>query len=158
MVAFFVGLNFESRKSIDRQFLASARIKTFQSGKLGNGAVFDHPLRSRKRKSRCGPSSRTHRGHYAFTEPVWWHDEAERETGRGLLGKTVDDDAGVWRERSKRRLIVEKAVDVVLDDRKVELFDNAQEIGPARRVHRHPQWILNHRLNVDGREMGLAVR
>ena len=51
MIAIFVGLDFETRKTIGRQFLTRARIEALQSRKLGNGAVAHHPLRGRKRKS-----------------------------------------------------------------------------------------------------------
>jgi len=47
---------------------------------------------------------------------------------------------------------------MVLDDRKVELFDNAQEVRATCGCHRHAQRILDRALNIDGREMRLAVR
>jgi hypothetical protein len=89
-------------------------------------------LRSRKRKSRCGPTARTQQGHHAFTQPLRRHDEAQRQARRDPLGETVHDNAGVRRERGKLRLMVEEAIDIVLDDRKIELFDDAQKIGSPR--------------------------
>ena len=44
MIGFFVRLDFESRKTIGRQFLTRARIEALQSRKLGNDAVAHHPL------------------------------------------------------------------------------------------------------------------
>ena len=51
MIAFFVGLDFETRKTIGRQFLTRTRIEALQSCKLGNSAVAHQPLCGRKRKS-----------------------------------------------------------------------------------------------------------
>ena len=51
MITFFVGLDFETRETIGRQFLTRARIEALQSCQLGNGPVGHHALRSRKRKS-----------------------------------------------------------------------------------------------------------
>jgi len=51
----------------------------------------------------------------------------------------------------RRWFIVEKAVDMVLDNPKVELFDNAEEIGRARRAHRDSQRMLDRPVGVDRR-------
>ena len=55
------------------------------------------------------------------------------------------------------RFVVEKAVDGILDDGEVELLDDAQQVGAARRRHGHAKRILNRGLNVERRQMRFAM-
>ena len=63
----------------------------------------------------------------------------------------------IGRQRRQRRFVAEKAVDGVFDDGQAEFLDDAHQVGAPRRRHRHAQRILNRRLDVQRRQMRLAM-
>ncbi len=158
VVGFAVGLDFPAGKIFDGHLLALRRVDALQPRELRDRTILHQPLPGGERKSRGGPPARAHRSQDAFAQTRRRDQEAERYPRRDLLGEAVERDASVRRQRSQRRLVVEKAVDDVLDDGEVKLFDDAHEIGATCRRHGHAQRILNDRLHIDGRQMRFAVR
>ena len=158
MIGFGVGLDLEPGEGLCRHLLAPRRVDPLQPRKLGGGAVAHQPLPRREGVAGGGPSAGADGGHQALAQPRRRHDEAERKAGRDFLRQAVEHDATIGRQRRQRRLfVVEKSIDGIFDHGEVELLDHAQQIGAARRRHGDAERILDRGLQIQRRQMRLAM-